>query len=141
MGWGHINSAYRYYYGPTYGYPYDWYYYRHMMYPSYYTTYPYDPYGECFTEYYYYEDSYYCYVGEYGTGDLWLIPLPAEYLIGIDPAYHYYYGPTYAYEYDWYYYRHLSYADYYTPYDYDPYGVCSTYYYWYDVSYYCFTGG
>ena len=42
---------YQYYYGAMYGYPYDWYYYRHLTYPTYYTTYPYDPLGACYTEY------------------------------------------------------------------------------------------
>ena len=51
---------------------------------------------------------------------------------------HYYYGPTYAYEYPWYEWRHLNIPDWYAPYDYDPYGVCTTYYYLYDGAYYCY---
>src|SRR5262249_35359009 len=124
-----------------YSYPYDWYYYRHIMYPTYYTTYGYDPLGECYTEYYYYENQYYCYVGPDGaSGGYYLIDLPPENLVGVDPAYYYYYGPTYYYEDPWFYSRNVSYPDLYTPYDYDPYGVCGTYYYLYGDYYYCFAG-
>ena len=132
---------YHYFYGPTYAYPYDWYYYRHIQYPTYYVTYPYDPIGDCFTEYYFYEDAYYCYVGSDGaTVDFLLIPLPPEYLVDIDPAYQYYYGPGYSYEDDWYGYRHIGSPALYTAYNYDPFGVCATYYYLYGESYYCFAG-
>jgi hypothetical protein len=142
IGWGHVIGDYQYFYGPTYAYPYDWYYYRHIQYPTYYVTYPYDPIGDCFTEYYFYEDAYYCYVGSDGaTGDFVLVPLPPEYLVDIDPAYQYYYGPVYSYEDDWYGYRHISAPALYSAYNYDPFGVCATYYYLYGESYYCFAGG
>jgi hypothetical protein len=141
LAWTNVVPAYQYFYGPSYAYPYDWYYYRHITYPTYYVAYPYDPLGECFTEYYLYQSAYYCYVGPDGaSGQPVLVPLPPEYLVGIDVAYHYYYGPTYAYEDDWYFYRHLNAADWYSVYDYDPFGACTTYYYLYEEAYYCFAG-
>src|SRR5690348_10911802 len=61
--WAHVPVGYRFFYGASYSYNYDWYYYRHISYPSLYRTYLQEPVGVCVAEYYYYGGVYYCYVG------------------------------------------------------------------------------
>ena len=61
--WVHVPAAYRYFSSATFAYSYDWYFYRHISYPSLYRTYVQEPVGICFSEYYFYGGVYYCYVG------------------------------------------------------------------------------
>jgi hypothetical protein len=66
--------------------------------------------------------------------------LQPGWLVNVAPQYQYYYGPTYAYDYDWYLQRHLTYPWLYEAYDSDPGVVCATYYYAYQGRYYCYIG-
>lgn len=58
----------------------------------------------------------------------------------VPPAYQYYRGPTYAYDYDWYVVRHITHPELYLVYVYEPVGVCVTEYYFYEGVWYCYTG-
>lgn len=124
--YGLVAPDYRFYNGPNYVYPYNWYAYRHIMYPGYYTVYYYDPVTICTTEYYEYEGIYYCYT----TVNYWWGHVPGPY--------HYYYGPAYAYPYAWYAARHIAYPTYYVVYATDPGPACVSEYYSYEGSYYCY---
>jgi hypothetical protein len=97
-----------------------------------------EPVDSCFTEYYSYQNSYYCYIGADATLQ---IPLPPEYLVDVDPQYAYYYGPVYAYDDRWYFNRHISWPNRFTVFPYDPAYECATYDYLYDGAYYCWSGG
>ncbi|HLH23512.1 MAG TPA: hypothetical protein VK066_13405 [Chloroflexota bacterium] len=55
-------------------------------------------------------------------------------------AYRYFYGPRYAYSYEWYLARHLSFPALYRIYAEEPVGICVTEYYFYGGSYYCYIG-
>lgn len=61
--WDRVDPAYRYYYGPNYGYDPGWYAQRHLAYPNNYVAYSSDPGNYCGTEYYYMpsDSLYYCY--------------------------------------------------------------------------------
>jgi hypothetical protein len=61
--WDRVDAAYRYYYGPNYGYDPGWYATRHLAYPNNYVAYASDPADVCSTEYYYMpaDGVYYCY--------------------------------------------------------------------------------
>jgi hypothetical protein len=61
--WVHVPVTYRYFRGATYTYSYDWYFHRHISYPSLYRVYNREPVGVCLTEYYFYSGAYYCFVG------------------------------------------------------------------------------
>ena len=61
--WSHVPVGYRYFYSASYSYNYDWYFHRHISYPSLYRAYVREPVGICVAEYYYYGGAYYCYIG------------------------------------------------------------------------------
>ncbi|HZS01823.1 MAG TPA: hypothetical protein VFE37_24105 [Chloroflexota bacterium] len=61
--WAHVPVAFRYFRGANYAYSYDWYFHRHISFPSLYRVYIHEPVGVCLTEYYFYGGVYYCYVG------------------------------------------------------------------------------
>lgn len=61
--WNHVPVAFQYFYGATHAYSYDWYFHRHISYPSLYRVYNFEPVGVCVTEYYFYRGAYYCYIG------------------------------------------------------------------------------
>jgi hypothetical protein len=65
---------------------------------------------------------------------------PDRYWGNVQPAYQYYYGPTYQYDAAWYRARHLSCPQLYQAYPYDPAAVCHTEYYYMpeDGMYYCY---
>jgi hypothetical protein len=54
--------------------------------------------------------------------------------------YHFYYGPKFNYDYQWYYYRHILFPNQYVVFVDEPVDV-STYYYFYDGLYYVYVGG
>src|SRR5262249_39691550 len=58
-----VDTQYRYYDGPDAQYPTQWYFQRHLGHPSLYTMYRSEPVGLCNTNYYRYQDVYYCYTG------------------------------------------------------------------------------
>ncbi len=62
--WNHVHESYRYFYGPRYQYDYEWYFYRHISFPWLYVSYDYEPVDVCFSEYYFYEGVFYCFVGD-----------------------------------------------------------------------------
>ncbi|HZU06943.1 MAG TPA: hypothetical protein VFB73_13335 [Chloroflexota bacterium] len=62
--WSHVHHSYRYFHGPLHVYPAEWYYWRHIRFPYLYVVYTYEPADVCFTEYYFYDGVFYCFVGE-----------------------------------------------------------------------------
>ena len=61
--WVHVPVAHQFFNGPTFVYSYDWYFHRHISYPSLYRIYVHEPVGICGSEYYFYGGVYYCYTG------------------------------------------------------------------------------
>ncbi len=58
----------------------------------------------------------------------------------VHDRFRYFYGPFFQYDYDWYFWRHISFPWLYVTYDYEPVGVCVTEYYFYEGVYYCYAG-
>jgi len=58
-----VDQQYRYYNGPDFAYPQQWYAQRHLAHRHLYTMYPTEPVGICSTYYYRYQNAYYCYIG------------------------------------------------------------------------------
>ncbi|HLI28494.1 MAG TPA: hypothetical protein VKZ60_15590 [Chloroflexota bacterium] len=64
----------------------------------------------------------------------------SHYVQHVPTAYHVYHGPFFHYDYEWYFYRHLSFPWLYVVYVEEPVLVCTTEYYFYDGLFYCFVG-
>jgi hypothetical protein len=59
----HVPSNFHIYHGPHFRYDYNWYLHRHISAPWLYATYHFEPANVCFTEYYFFEGVFYCFVG------------------------------------------------------------------------------
>jgi hypothetical protein len=60
--------------------------------------------------------------------------------VNVQPSYQYYYGPTYTYDYDWYFSRHISFPWLYQISNEEPAEGLFAEYYFYEGVYYCFVG-
>jgi hypothetical protein len=153
--WQQVESQHQYYNGPNHAYDNQWYQQRHVNNPWLYQAFAYEPVSQCGTYYYRFQNAYYCYTGgtasAFGPGGLisppaaTLVQTPtgyaqASYWANLAPQYQYYNGPSHSYEDEWYAQRHLSAPLLYRSFSYEPAGECSTYYYQYQQSYYCYTG-
>lgn len=59
----HVPSTLRFYNGAFFDYGYDWYFSRHVSFPWLYQVYEYEPVAVCFSEYYFFEGAFYCFIG------------------------------------------------------------------------------
>jgi hypothetical protein len=140
--WTNVDPQYQYYNGPAAAYENQWYAQRHIGNPWLYQPFASDPGAQCRTYHYQYQGSYYCFTGlsTYDAGDAaWSVPI--RYWNHVDPQYQYYYGPTNAYENQWYAQRHINNPWLYQAFGYEPTAQCGTYYYRFQDAYFCYTGG
>ena len=61
--WNRVPSNFQHFYGPRYTYSHDWYYYRHISFPELYQVVYEEPAEGAYSECYFYEGAFYCFVG------------------------------------------------------------------------------